>query len=235
MLNLELQTKQHFTSRLRKPHITALYDVFVSPREDYINSLGEFCTDVFLDNAKGKQLDGCGDILGQPRLIPNAMYKTFFGYSNQPNTTGYSQARYRRAFENAKSVSYELLDEDYRQMLKWRRHENFSRGSIPDVKTSVQLFLGIENVACYAETMKVVIVLQRDQVQDSIFTELLPKYITVASGMTLDIRLIDKLDATTKPNTSEGRDPDEPDWWYDDLGVGSNIGTNGSPDWIYGV
>ena len=234
MLNFELNTTSHFTSRLRKNDILALYDVLMSDRDDYIHVVSEFTSDVYIDAAVGKQLDGCGDILGQPRLIPNAMYKTFFGYRGQPNTKGYGQARYRRAYENAKSVSYELLDEDYRQLLKWRRHENFSRGTVPDVKKSVQLFLSTDNVACYSENMTIVVVLQRDQVESSVFTELLPSYITLPVGIGLDVRLIDKLDANTKPITPDDRDPDEPDWWYDDTGVGSNIGTNGSPDWIHG-
>lgn len=232
MLDTTLKTTTHFTSRVRKANVVALAESLYSPREDFMTALTEFTSDIYLENAVGKQLDGCGDILGQPRTISNMMYKTFFGYRGQPNTKGYGQARYRRKYENARSVSYELLDEDYRDLLLWRRHENFSRGTLPDVKKSIQLLLNVDNVAVYSENMKIVVLLQRDQVEDKLFIELIGNYVTTPVGVSLDVRLVDKLDQNTKPVNPDAKDPDEPDWWYDDISYGNNIGTNGSPDWI---
>lgn len=97
---------------------------------------------VWLENASGRQLDGIGQIVGQPRTIPEAMFRAFFGYTGQTEARGYGQARYRRTGENPRSASTQLQDAEYRNVLRWKILHNRSSGIREDIHSALTLMLG---------------------------------------------------------------------------------------------
>ena len=92
----------------------------------------------WLDTAVGKQLDGIGEIVGQPRDIDDALYVPFFGFEGQPDVMGFGNARFRRQYEPAVAGSTRLQDTEYRKILYWKIGLNNGHGTAPEIAASVK-------------------------------------------------------------------------------------------------
>lgn len=108
----------------------------------FTDALYTLVEQVWLDKAIGSQLDGIGEIVGQARTIPEAMYRAFFGYKGQTEARGYGQARYRRTGENPRSASTQLQDAEYRNVLNWKILHNRSSGLREEIHKAITLMLG---------------------------------------------------------------------------------------------
>lgn len=90
-----------------------------------------------IDTALGVQLDGCGVIVDQARLIDKAIALPFFGFRGQPNGRGFGKARFRQQGESARS-SATLGDAEFRKIIKAKIAKNVSWGNAEEVISSFQ-------------------------------------------------------------------------------------------------
>jgi hypothetical protein len=82
----------------------------------------------WIDTAEGAQLDGCGQIVVQPRRINKAIAISFFGFEGQTGITGFNQGRLRKRLESYLS-SASLADAEYRQVLWSKVAKNTTDGT----------------------------------------------------------------------------------------------------------
>lgn len=96
---------------------------------DSLNAIENTMNDLelkrWIDTAEGVQLDGLGQIVGQSRIIPQAVLIPFFGFQHQPSGRGFGVARLRRRFESSTSTST-LGDESYRMLIRAKIFKNTS-------------------------------------------------------------------------------------------------------------
>lgn len=200
----------YFTSSLKnKTRLQAGYIGLTMDYDRFVKACDELKTDIWLDRAIGKQLDVIGKIVGVSRELPDAMYGVFFGYAGQPNSRGYKRsngeggARYRRPFESSKTETYSLADVEYRQVIKWKIHDNQSRGTIPDIQKSIKLILGLD---CEVINGSGVVTVRVPKQTNSIFFDTLKNYITVSPGIRLDIDVIESSTSTTTVDTTAAKE-----------------------------
>ncbi len=91
----------------------------------------------WIDTGEGKQLDGCGEIVIQPRRINKAITIAFFGFQGQPGATGFRQGRIRKNRE-AYLSSADLADPEYRQILWAKVAKNTTDGSTENIIASLR-------------------------------------------------------------------------------------------------
>lgn len=180
----------YFTSKLKnKARLVGLYDGLTNDFSRFNSAAKELETEIWLDRAIGAQLDVIGVIVGVGRALPNAMYGVFFGYAGQPNSRGYGMARYRRPFESSKNETYSLEDIEYREVLKWKIHDNQSRGTINDIRKSIRLILGEDAEKVVSGNGVVDIYIKKQE--NSLFYDTLKDYVSVAPGIRLEIHEVE--------------------------------------------
>ena len=99
----------------------------------------------WIDTGEGVQLDGIGTIVDRSRIIPYAIQLEFFGFYNQNNSTGFSQARFR-SFREGYLTSVKLSDPEYRLVLWAKVAKNNSLSYHNDTITALQ-FVFSTNIA----------------------------------------------------------------------------------------
>lgn len=87
-------------------------------------------------NARGVWLDLIGDIVGVSRVFEREIQPVFFGFDDQPNTTGFGQARFREPDDKTTSSSV-LNDDDYRLVIIGQIARNYGDVSEVGIATSV--------------------------------------------------------------------------------------------------
>lgn len=100
----------------------------------------------WLETAEGAQLDGIGEIVGLSRVLDNAVFVTFFGFSHQPGIAGFGKARIRRAHENHQSGSTTLNDAEYRRLIYWKIAVNNGRGTAPEIVSALRQIFDVPRV-----------------------------------------------------------------------------------------
>lgn len=97
---------------------------------DRLQLILDYVQTINVVEARGVWLDLIGAIVGQSREIPEAIAFEYFGYRSQPASTGYGQARYRRAGDPLTDSSI-LPDDEYRQVILARVARNW--GDISEI------------------------------------------------------------------------------------------------------
>jgi hypothetical protein len=118
---------------VRKRKLEALVYSVAQPLDSLAITLAHLQTKTGVFTSQGKQLDGVGAIVGQPRYLPGAFLLPFFGYESQPATTGYNQARYRREGESNEDTTNTVNDSIYQLLINWKIVMNTSNGTTEDV------------------------------------------------------------------------------------------------------
>ena len=85
-----------------------------------------------VDTAEGVQLDGCGIIVGQSRIVEKAAYLPFFGFRSQPGGHGFGKAPFCKNRAIAITTST-LDDERYRMAIYAKIAKNTANGTSEDV------------------------------------------------------------------------------------------------------
>lgn len=91
----------------------------------------------WIDTAEGAQLDGCGAIVDQSRMISEAIALPFFGFRSQPAARGFGRARFRGRLESHLSTAT-LADPEYRKLIKAKVAKNISWGTTEETIASYQ-------------------------------------------------------------------------------------------------
>ena len=99
-------------------------------------------------NARGVWLDLIGDIVGVSRVFEKEIQPVFFGFDDQPNTTGFGQARFREPDDKTTSSSV-LNDDDYRVVIIGQIARNYGDVSEVGVATSVLNMTQADQVLVY--------------------------------------------------------------------------------------
>lgn len=99
-------------------------------------------------NARGVWLDLIGDIVGVSRVFEKEIQPVFFGFDDQPNTTGFGQARFRE-LDDKTTASSVLNDDDYRVVIIGQIARNYGDVSEVGVATSVLNMTQADNVLVY--------------------------------------------------------------------------------------
>ena len=99
-------------------------------------------------NARGVWLDLIGDIVGVSRVFEKEIQPVFFGFDDQPNTTGFGQARFRE-LDDKTTASSVLNDDDYRVVIIGKIARNYGDVSEVGVATSVLNMTQAEQVLVY--------------------------------------------------------------------------------------
>lgn len=100
--------------------------------------IDELKTEVWLDVAQGQQLDGIGEIVVLPRNRGAIKYVNFFGFKDQPAIGGFNEYRLRRKHEGFTNGAYDLPDDDYRKLLRWKISINNGHGTTQEIIDSLK-------------------------------------------------------------------------------------------------
>lgn len=116
------------------PNLQKLFHVFFDPYRSLQQALQQNLEQRDLETAKGKQLDGIGDIVGLPRPYINRDGEWYFGFRGQSRGKGFSQAPIRdlALLTNNQQIQF-MSDELYRRLLRWKIIANNSQGTLEDV------------------------------------------------------------------------------------------------------
>lgn len=101
-------------------------------------------------NARGVWLDLIGDIVGVSRVFEKEIQPVFFGFDDQPHTTGFEQARFREPDDKTTASSL-LNDDDYRVVIIGKIARNYGDVSEIGVATSVLNMTQADNVLVYQD------------------------------------------------------------------------------------
>ena len=101
-------------------------------------------------NARGVWLDLIGDIVGVSRAFEKEIQPVFFGFADQPHTTGFGQARFKEP-EDKTTASSVLNDDDYRVVIIAKIARNYGDVSEIGVATSVLNMTQAESVLIYQD------------------------------------------------------------------------------------
>ena len=142
----------------------------------------EFKRGVF--TAEGKQLDGVGEIVGQPRYVPGAFLLPFFGYEDQPAVTGYNQARYRRRGESNEDSTNVVGDNVYEQLINWKIIMNSAAGTIDDVIRAMRAIFpdAVSVVVSMPEPRHVDVVVTTPKAPSPIFADDVQRFVPKMAG-----------------------------------------------------
>lgn len=122
----------------QSPRLESMVKALLRPSNITSAVLVDLLKNRWLDEAKGAQLDGIGEVVGQPRLISDAFYIEFFGFLGQNNIKGFGGARIRREHEKVAGGSASLSDSEYRKVLYWKIAVNNSNGTAPEIANAIK-------------------------------------------------------------------------------------------------
>lgn len=128
------------------PRLEAVVRALYAPAQELQNALRALYDERWLDTAVGAQLDGIGEIVAQPRTIPNVIYVEFFGFDGQPGIAGFGEARIRRHEEPHTEGSTTLLDAEYRKVLYWKIAINNGHGTAPEIAAAMRVIFDASSV-----------------------------------------------------------------------------------------
>jgi hypothetical protein len=110
--------------------------------------LNELYTKRWIKTAEGSALDGCGNIVGLSRIVPEEVYLAFFGFVTQPSGRAFGVARMRKENEPY-STSNTLGDVEYRARIIAKIALNNGHGTAEQIMRSMQDALGVSNVRIF--------------------------------------------------------------------------------------
>lgn len=114
-----------------KEKINAFLRGFWEQEDDIKNAIVNIEGRLDIDSMEGFELDKIGEIIGQPRYIPNIYKEQFFGFADQFNTVTFEDGRFKNSVDS--DGKFLVMNDDfYRKVLKARILKRTSRCTIPD-------------------------------------------------------------------------------------------------------
>ena len=98
-----------------------------------------------IDTGFGVTLDGIGDIVGQSRIVDNAVSIPFFGFYGVPSALGFNQGRFRDSGETWQ-FSSKLGDAEYKKLLWAKVFKNVSNSTTEDTIQALKYIFNAEKV-----------------------------------------------------------------------------------------
>lgn len=177
-----------------KPNFNALFLSLLSPFSGLQSALSELVLSRHLDTAKGKQLDGIGDILGiqRPYAIADGIF--YFGFTGQSKALGFSQAVIRSESLSVGSKNYRYVsDATYIRLLRWKIIANNSHGTVEDIiKAAKAVFkatkVQVEEGHC---SVMVTITRKREDISEAI-DSIKERLIPASAGIFVSVNFINE-------------------------------------------
>jgi hypothetical protein len=120
-----------------KPVLRAIIEALGAEMDELNQAIIDCKNNRWVDKAEGKQLDGLGEIVVQPRQIDKAIAMKLFGFLGQPNVLGFGQARFRGQDED-NLQSYILEDAEYRMAIAVKAVMNATQCTAEDTLQSLR-------------------------------------------------------------------------------------------------
>lgn len=131
---VEIAQKNNLLQFNRKPKTETLYQILFQPFETIQTGLNQLLTLRHIETARGKQLDGIGNILGIERPYTTSDGIFYFGFTGQSKALGFSQAVIRSNSLSVGSNNFTYMsDKSFKRLLKWKVIANNSHGTVEDV------------------------------------------------------------------------------------------------------
>lgn len=177
----------------RKPKVEALYKVLFEPFNSIQTALKQLITLRHLDTAKGKQLDGIGDILGIERPYTTSDGIFYFGFTGQSRALGFSQAVIRSNSLSIGSGNFKYMsDHGYRRLLHWKIIANNSHGTVEDIIKACKAVFLASKVEVIEGSCEITVNVARKQkdILDSL-DSVKEKLIPASAGIFVTVNFID--------------------------------------------
>lgn len=97
-----------------------------------------------IDTATGYALDLVGRHVGFPREQAQAIFKTYFAFTQAENKLGFGKGEFYR-YKDALKGSFYLNDYDYRFLIKAKIIKNYQNGTLENIVKSLEFLLGKGN------------------------------------------------------------------------------------------
>lgn len=203
-----------FTSQFdQSQKLEALVRSLASPFNGVQQTIKQLFTDRWLDSAVGAQLDGAGDILGQPRRITDVVAYRFFGFRHQQNIGGFGQAPFRRPGQVLTQGSTVLDDINYRKLLKWKSIVNQCHGTSEEIEKALKVLFGASAVSVLdSGNASIHIVINKVANDEDIFLKNTLKWIPRAAGIKVTYDQADFDKWLTMDSTEHTMDSDQLTW-----------------------
>ena len=115
----------------------------------------------WLDTAEGAQLDGCGTIVGQSRIVEKAAYLPFFGFRSQPGGHAFGAAPFCKNRTIAITTST-LDDGRYRMAIDAKITKNTADGTSEDVIYGLRQVFEADRVMIHEGNSKIIAAIGRE-------------------------------------------------------------------------
>lgn len=165
---------QHLGKRETERFVKAFYQ----PLNWLERALNDMYVKRWIETAEGKQLDGCGSIVGITREVVDGIFMPFFGFASQPSGRGFGIARMRRRNEPY-AESYIMGDTEYRFAIWGKIAFNNGHGTSEEIADAINRSLNVQQTNVFDRGNANVTVYINDMIlpQDprfTIITNLLP-------------------------------------------------------------
>lgn len=174
------------------PNLHAVYTALFQPFQPLQNALSDLLLERHLDRAKGKQLDGIGDILGLPRPYTTAEGLFYFGFTGQSKAKGFAQAVIRSQYSATSVSSHQYISDSlYKRLLRWKIIANNSHGTLEDIIQAAKAAFLAKRVEVIEGQCRITVNITRSPKEASEAIESIKeKLIPAAAGIFVTVNLI---------------------------------------------
>lgn len=129
-----------------KPNATATINLLTDQWTQSFSGAASIPEMLNIDTAQDKNLDIVGKIVGQDRVLPEAVAREFFAFQGNETTKGFRVGNiggspwYRHGDAIATSVT--LSDAEMRTLIKARCIKNFSHCNVDDIERACEILFG---------------------------------------------------------------------------------------------
>ena len=183
---------QHMIDRLlmqfaNSPYLHGLLNALGTELDLLVQVFDDLKNKRWIDTGEGQQLDGCGEIVVQPRRIGKAIAIPFFGFDDQPGATGFEQGRFRDDRE-AYLASATLADAEYRQILWAKVAINTTDGTAESTIDSLRRLYNARIVLANVGNAKMWISIGRQLTEAEILLANALDLFVVAGGVNIEVK-----------------------------------------------
>jgi len=119
-----------------KPNMQAFIKSLFPPLTSLVSEFERLLIERDIDTARGKSLDGIGEIVGISRTVPQGIVLSYFGFRNQAAGVGFGRARMRHR-DDPISASMVMADTEYRDLIRAKIALNNGHGTPNEIIRAV--------------------------------------------------------------------------------------------------
>lgn len=128
-----------------KPVFQAFLEAVGGELEELDNAFSDLREKRWIQTGEGVQLDGIGELVGQPRQVADAVTIPFFAFEGQTNAQGFEVGRFRDTWEGW-LTSVNLQDPEYKLVLRAKIRKDNATGTAEDTIASLRFVFDADRV-----------------------------------------------------------------------------------------